>query len=104
MVAVRGSRGKGLEGFLELTDRSVATSGDYEQYFIKGNKRYAHIINPKTGYPADSGVISVTVVAPDGLTSDALATAIFVLGKDKGEKFAKQFKGVEVKIYAQDNL
>ena len=103
-VAIRGARGKGLEGFLELTDRSVATSGDYEQYFIKDNKRYAHIFNPKTGYPANSGVIAVTVIAQDGLTSDALATAIFVLGKDKGEKLANKFKGVEVKIYAQDNL
>jgi len=103
-VAIKGARGKGLAGFLELTDRSVATSGDYEQYFIKDNKRYAHILNPETGYPADSGIMAVTVIAPDGLTSDALATAIFVLGKDKGEKLANKFKGVEVKIYAQDNL
>jgi len=103
-VAIRGPRGKGTAGYLELTNRSVATSGDYEQYFIKSNKRYAHIFNPKTGYPANSGVIAVTVIAPDGLTADALSTAIFVLGKEKGEKLAKKFKGVEVKIYAQDNL
>ena len=103
-VAIRAPRGRGIAGYLELTNRSVATSGDYEQYFIKSNKRYAHIFNPKTGYPADSGVIAVTVIAPDGLTSDALSTAIFVLGKVKGEKLVKSFKGVEVKIYAQDNL
>jgi len=103
-VAIRAPRGRGIAGYLELTNRSVATSGDYEQYFIKNNKRYAHIFNPKTGYPANSGVISVTVIAPDGLTSDALATAIFVLGKEKGQKLAERFKGVEVKIYAQDNL
>ena len=97
-VAIRAPRGRGIAGYLELTNRSVATSGDYEQYFIKSNKRYAHIFNPKTGYPANSGVIAVTVIAPDGLTSDALSTAIFVLGKDKGERLAKRFKGVEVKI------
>ena len=103
-VAIRDPRGKGVVSFLELADKSVATSGDYEQYFIKNNKRYAHILDPKTGYPADSGVIAVTVIAPDGLTADALSTAIFVLGKERGEKLAEKFKGVEVKIYAQDNL
>jgi len=101
-VAIRGPRGRGIAGYLELTNRSVATSGDYEQYFIKNNKRYAHIFNPKTGYPADSGVIAVTVIAPDGLTSDALATAIFVLGKEKGEALAKKFKDVEVKIIEEN--
>jgi len=103
-VAIKGVLNSDFSGFVELTDKSVATSGDYEQFFIQDNKRYAHIINPKTGYPADSGVISVTVIAPDGLTADALSTAIFVLGKERGEKLAEKFKGVEVKIYAQDNL
>ena len=103
-VAIRDPRGKGVGSLLELADQSVATSGDYEQYFMKNNKRYGHILDPKTGYPADSGVIAVTVIAPDGLTADALSTAIFVLGKVKGEELAKRFKGVEVKIYAQDNL
>jgi thiamine biosynthesis lipoprotein len=97
-VAIRDPRGKGVVSFLELADQSVATSGDYEQYFIKNNKRYAHILDPKTGYPADSGVIAVTVIAPDGLTSDALATAIFVLGKVKGEALAKKLPGLKVII------
>ena len=97
-VAVKNPRGKGYLGYLKLKDRAVATSGDYEQYFFKGNKRYSHILNPKTGYPVDSGVISVTVIAPDSLTADALATSIFVLGKVKGEKLAQKFPDVKVKI------
>ena len=97
-VAIKNPRGKTVIGYLKLKDKAVATSGDYEQYFFKNNKRYSHILNPKTGYPADSGIVSVTVVAQDGLTSDALATAIFVLGKAKGQALVKRFPDIEVKI------
>ena len=97
-IAVRNPRGKDVIDYLALKDKAVSTSGDYEQYFIKGKKRYAHIFNPKTGYPADSGVISVTVIAQDGITCDALSTAIFVLGKEKGQELAQKFPGVEVRI------
>lgn len=97
-IAVRNPRGKDFQEILELQDKAVATSGDYEQYFIKNKKRYSHILNPKTGYPANSGVVSVTVIAGDGLTADALATAIFVLGKNKGLELARKFPEVKVKI------
>ena len=96
-IAVRNPRGKDVIDYLALKDKAVSTSGDYEQYFIKGKKRYAHIFNPKTGYPADSGVVSVTVIAQDGITCDALSTAIFVLGKEKGQELAQKFPGVEVR-------
>ena len=97
-IAIKDPRGKDFLGYMELKNKSVATSGDYEQYFIKDNLRYTHILNPKTGHPADSGIISVTVIAPDGLTADALSTAIFVLGKEKGQELAQKFPGVEVRI------
>jgi len=97
-VAIKNPRGKTVIGYLKLKDKAVATSGDYEQYFFKNNKRYGHILNPKTGYPADSGILSVTVVAQDGLTSDALATAIFVLGKSKGAVLAGRFADTKVRI------
>jgi len=97
-IAVRHPRKDGIWDYLELKDRAVSTCGDYEQYFIKGDKRYNHILNPRTGYPIDSGIVSATVIAHDGLTADALATSIFVLGKEKGEALAKKFRGVEVKI------
>ena len=97
-VAVKAPRNKVFWDYLKLKDKAVATSGDYAQYFVNKHKRYAHIFNPKTGYPSDSGVISVTVIAPDCLTADALATSIFVLGKDKGLKLAKRFKDVTAEI------
>lgn len=82
--------------FVLLKDQAIATSGNYEQFFLKNKKGYSHIFNPKTGKPADSGLVSVTVVAPDCLTADALATSIFVLGRTKGEELAKKFSGVRV--------
>jgi len=97
-VAIKNPRGRTFMGYLKLKDKAVATSGDYEQWFFKNNKRYSHIFNPKTGYPADSGIVSVTVIAQDGLTSDALATAILVLGKARGKAITKKFPDIEVKI------
>jgi len=82
----------------------VSTSGGYEQYFIRGNRRYSHIIDPRTGYPAESGVISVSVIADDGLTADALATAIFVLGKEKSKALLKKFPTVTAYIYEEKDL
>jgi FAD:protein FMN transferase len=103
-VAIQDPRNKGTLNYLQMKDSGVATSGDYEQYFMDIGKRYAHILNPATGYPADSGVISVTVVAPDCLTADALATSIFVLGKRSGLKLAKGFKDVNVEIMTEKDV
>jgi len=103
-IAIKEPRGRDFTGYLELKDKSVATSGDYEQCFIKGKARYSHILNPKTGYPADSRIVSVTVIASSGLTADALSTAIFVLGKEKGKALAKRFPDVEIKIIEKENV
>ena len=97
-VAIRSPRGKGFAGYLELKDQAVSTSGDYEQYFKKGKRRFFHIMNPHTGYPGDSRIISATVVAGDGLTADALSTTIVVMGKEKGLALGKKFPGVEIKL------
>ncbi|MFA4989297.1 MAG: FAD:protein FMN transferase [Candidatus Omnitrophota bacterium] len=97
-IAIKAAGSNTIAGYLELKDRCVATSGGYERYFSQDKKRYPHIFNPQTGYPADSRIISVTVIARDGLTADALATAIFVLGKDKGEELARQFNHIRVNI------
>ncbi|MCX5703904.1 MAG: FAD:protein FMN transferase [Candidatus Omnitrophica bacterium] len=105
VIAVRNPRGKDTVDYLMLLPgQSVATSGDYEQFFVKDNKRYSHILDPRTGYPADSGITSVSVIAPSGLFADALATAIFVLGKEKGEALAKKFPGVEVRIVEKKDV
>lgn len=79
----------------------VATSGDYERYVEWEGKRYHHILNPVTGYPADSGVCSVTIVSESGLLSDALSTACFVLGVDEGMALAEEY-GAQALFVTED--
>ena len=90
-----------LIGVLEITDRAVATSGDYERYFIKDGIRYHHILDPKTGYPA-RGCISATVLAPDTMTADAWATAVFVMGESYFEKQNDKFPEIDVIMVLPD--
>lgn len=103
-------------GVLHLSETaSVSTSGDYEKYFIQDGKKYHHILDPSTGYPAESDLTSVTVVCDqggktDGLLSDGLSTACFVLGKEKGLELLEQYEagGIfidkENRVYVTSNL
>jgi thiamine biosynthesis lipoprotein len=87
---------------LKLKDSAVATSGDYQQYMEVGGKRYSHIIDPKTGYPVETDVLSVTVVAKDAMTADAVGTCVFLLGREKGLKVFGKYKGVDRIIVITD--
>ncbi|MCX7797101.1 MAG: FAD:protein FMN transferase [Melioribacter sp.] len=82
---------------IKVDGKGVSTSGDYEQFFKKGKKTYTHIFNPLTGYPANE-CQSVTVIANDVMTADALSTGIFVLGPKKGIELAEKLKNIEVMI------
>lgn len=73
-----------------LCGLSIATSGDYNRYFEHEGKRYSHTIDPRTGYPVQHGVASVTVLHPECMIADALATAMTVLGLEEGMTYAKQ--------------
>lgn len=88
--------------WLQIKDQSVVTSGDYERFFIMNGKRYAHIIDPRTGYPT-TGVKSVSIICPDAELADALATAVFVMGKEKGLNLLNQLKGIEGLIITDDD-
>lgn len=83
--------------WLNIANGAVVTSGDYEKFVILNGKRYAHIIDPRTGYPT-TGIKSVTIVCPDAELADALATSVFVLGRDEGLKLIDTLDKVECLI------
>ena len=86
-VGVRDPEGDGNVGVVEVADQAVVTSGGYERYFEEDGVRYWHILDPKTGWPARSGLISVTVVGDRGAVCDALSTALFVMGRERAAGF-----------------
>ena len=79
---------------IKLKDQAIATSGDYQRYFIKKGKRYHHIINPETGYPANK-CMSVTIIGPNAIQTDILATGVFILGPEKGMELIEILENVE---------
>lgn len=86
---------------LPVSNAAVSTSGNYERFFEKDGKRYGHIIDPRTGWPAD-GCLSVTIVAPVLAYADGLATGVFVLGPDDGMKLVESLEGVHALIVCND--
>jgi thiamine biosynthesis lipoprotein len=89
-------------GAVAVTDKTVVTSGDYVRYFVKDNIRYHHILDPRTGYPSDSGVMSVTIIAESSIDADALSTAAFILGLEEGMKFINRISSVDAIFITKD--
>lgn len=83
------------QAILSLTNRALATSGNYRNFYYKGGKKYAHTINPKTGYPVDHNLLSATVIARDCATADAWATAFMVLGADRAKELLSEHNELE---------
>lgn len=93
-IGIRGPRGEAKTvGTLMLADQAVATSGNYENFVEIEGKRFGHLIDPRTGLPV-AAVLSVTVVAPTGLESDALSTGLFVLGPEEAKAAVASLPGV----------
>lgn len=97
-IGIQHPRSQGeLAAVIDLHGRSVATSGDYEQYFEHEGVRYHHIFDPSTGMPARR-CQSVSVIADDDMTADALATAIFVMGPEAGMELLRRYADIEALI------
>ncbi|HHV93122.1 MAG TPA: FAD:protein FMN transferase [Firmicutes bacterium] len=87
---------------LEVRDISIVTSGPYERFFIRNGKRYHHILNPETGYPAETGLASVSIITPASTTADALSTSVFLLGVEKGLALLEELENVEGMLITND--
>ncbi|HKL91237.1 MAG TPA: FAD:protein FMN transferase, partial [Allomuricauda sp.] len=88
--------------WLPIIESSVATSGNYEKYIELDGKRYSHIIDPRTGYPT-RGINSVSIFAKQAELCDALATAVFTMGRDVGLHMINQIDGVEAVVVDSEN-
>ncbi|MDT0540379.1 MULTISPECIES: FAD:protein FMN transferase [Croceitalea] len=93
---------KKMFSWLPVIESSVATSGSYEKYVVINDEKYSHIIDPRTGYPT-KGVKSVTVFAKKAELCDALATAVFIMGRDSGIHMINQLPGVDVVVIDENN-
>lgn len=86
-------------GTLKLNNTCVSTSGDYEKVFEQDGKKYHHILDPKSGYPAQSDLSSVTVICQSGLISDALSTACYILGYEKSQPLLEKYGAKAVFVF-----
>jgi thiamine biosynthesis lipoprotein len=96
--------GEGLKAIVALKNKALATSGNYRKFYEHDGTRYSHTIDPKTGYPVQHSLLSVSVLADDCTTADAFATAFMVLGVQKGLEYLQTQRNLEAYfIYSDDN-
>lgn len=102
-LGIRSPFGEGTVGVLEISDAAVVTSGNYERFFTDENGiSYGHIIDPSTGYPADSGLASATIVASEGKRADALSTAVFIMGLENASRYWREKRDFEMILIMQN--
>jgi thiamine biosynthesis lipoprotein len=92
-----------IQAVLQLTNVGMATSGNYRNFYYKDGKKYAHTIDPRTGYPVQHSLLSATVIAEDCMTADALATSFMVMGLEDAEKFVNAHPTVEAYFIYSDS-
>jgi len=91
-----------IVGSIEVTNKTVVTSGIYERYFEKDGKRYHHILNPFTGYPMENNLASVTIITDTSIDADAMTKNLFYLGVDKGLAYAEATPNIEAIFITKD--
>lgn len=104
-IAISHPRNEGeYLGIISLDEGFVSTSGDYERYFEKDGKRYHHILDATTGYPAETDIISVTVVCDSGILSDALSTTCFILGEKESKPLLEKYNASAIFVDKDMNI
>lgn len=88
-----------LFAIINIKDKSLATSGNYKKFYVEEGKKYAHIIDPFTGYPAKNSLLSTTVIADNCMTADAYATAFMVMGLEKSKQFLSDNKDLNLEVF-----
>lgn len=102
-LGLRDPFSDGTLGVLEISNQAVVTSGAYERYFIgEDGTRYGHIIDPATGYPAESGLASATVIAEEGRLCDALSTSLYVMGTERAIEYWRQHQNFDMILITED--
>ena len=101
-IAVKNPHSKEPMMVVSVRDKAVVTSGGYERYFEQDGKTYWHIMDPKTGRPADSGLLAVTVIGEDGAMCDGLSTSLFVMGLEKAAALWAESSDFEAIFIAAD--
>jgi thiamine biosynthesis lipoprotein len=89
-------------GILSVTNKSVVTSGNYERYSIKDGKMFHHIIDARTGYPSESGVISTTIISDYSIDGDGLSTGVYIMGLKKGIELIESINGIDAIFITED--
>ena len=92
-----------ITGIVQVNEKTVVTSGVYERFFEQDGKRFHHIFSPSLGYPASNGLLSVTIIADNSMEADALSTAVFVLGYERGKALLEFFPGTKA-IYIFEDM
>lgn len=96
-----GNRGEFI-GVVSINDKSVVTSGNYERFFMKDGKSFHHILNPKTGYPSESKIVSATIISNKSIQGDGLSTGVYIMGVKKSLKLIESLDGIDA-IFITEN-
>ncbi len=101
-LGIKNPFGDGNAAVISVKDKAIIASGTYERYFLaEDGKKYHHIMDPKTGRPVENGLVSLTVVADDGLLADGLSTGLFVLGRDKARAYWESHPDIDLLLIDQ---
>lgn len=88
-----------LEAIISLNNKALATSGNYRKFYEEGGRKFSHILDPRTGYPAQQNLLSATVIADDGITADAYATAFMIMGLERSKQFLGANSNLNLEVY-----